>query len=194
MCQLVDCGKFRFDPGRNIPTFVCLFVCSFVPSFVRSFFCSFVRLFVRLFVCLLVCFFVYLFVWGYSSHYIRHHYRWRAAIFYLCSAVEGSLACHTCWDKGHPFLLVISEDPWRSHLAFRTGAVITRWDSNTQLSACGVNALTHWASAEVNILTAPLLRTHAAHIRQLFENPLILCHLKHYVYTGLSSFTITCQM
>ena len=29
---------------------------------------------------------------------------------------EGSLACHTYCDTGHPFIMVISEDPWHSHL------------------------------------------------------------------------------
>ena len=29
---------------------------------------------------------------------------------------EGSLACHTYYDTGHPFLIFISEDPWHSHL------------------------------------------------------------------------------
>ena len=29
---------------------------------------------------------------------------------------EGSLACHTYCDKSHLFLMVISEDPWHSHL------------------------------------------------------------------------------
>ena len=29
---------------------------------------------------------------------------------------EGSLACHTYCDTGHPFKMVISEDPWHSHL------------------------------------------------------------------------------
>ena len=29
---------------------------------------------------------------------------------------EGSLACHTYYDTGHPFIMVISEDPWHSHL------------------------------------------------------------------------------
>ena len=27
-----------------------------------------------------------------------------------------SLACHTFCDTGHPFIVVISEDPWHSHL------------------------------------------------------------------------------
>ena len=29
---------------------------------------------------------------------------------------EHSLACHTYCDTGHPFIMVISEDPWHSHL------------------------------------------------------------------------------
>ena len=29
---------------------------------------------------------------------------------------EGSLACHTYCDTGHPFIMIISEDPWHSHL------------------------------------------------------------------------------
>ena len=29
---------------------------------------------------------------------------------------EGSLACQTFCDTGHPFIMVISEDPWHSHL------------------------------------------------------------------------------
>ena len=29
---------------------------------------------------------------------------------------EGSLACHTYCDTGHPFIMVISEDLWHSHL------------------------------------------------------------------------------
>ena len=29
---------------------------------------------------------------------------------------DGSLACHTYCDTWHPFIMVISEDPWHSHL------------------------------------------------------------------------------
>ena len=29
---------------------------------------------------------------------------------------RGCLACHTYCDTGHPFIMVISEDPWHSHL------------------------------------------------------------------------------
>ena len=47
--------------------------------------------------------------------------RWRASNFDLCwhswpLSSEGSLACHTYCDTGHPFIMVISEDPWYSHL------------------------------------------------------------------------------
>ena len=27
------------------------------------------------------------------------------------------LTCHTCYDTGHPFMMVTSEDPWHSHLS-----------------------------------------------------------------------------
>ena len=69
---------------------------------------------------------------------------------------EGSLSCHIYCDTGLSFIMVIPEDPWHSHLlssVLRFGAVITcfyvcrDWDSNTQPSACGANALTHCASA-----------------------------------------------
>ena len=29
---------------------------------------------------------------------------------------DGSLACHTFCDTGHPFIMVMSENPWHSHL------------------------------------------------------------------------------
>ena len=78
-------------------------------------FCLFVCLFVVLFVCLFVC--------SFSTHsrifhsfgdvtaagerlqiliYVRHLWPLRS---------EGSLACHTYCDTGHPFIMVISEDP-----------------------------------------------------------------------------------
>ena len=52
----------------------------------------------------------------------RHHYRWRVANFDLYArhlwplSSESSLACHTYWDTGHPFIMAISADPWHSHL------------------------------------------------------------------------------
>ena len=73
------------------------------------------------------------------------------------SGGEGSLACHTYCDTGHPFIMVISEGPWH-HTCCRTfgsGAVTTclttyicrGWDSNIQPSAWEVNALSHCATA-----------------------------------------------
>ena len=40
---------------------------------------------------------------------------------------EGCLACHTYSDTGHPFIMVISEVPWHSHLlpGVSNGAVTT---------------------------------------------------------------------
>ena len=70
---------------------------------------------------------------------------------------EGSLACHTYCDTGDPFIMVISEDPWHSHLMpsgwqwSNTTCLWTKacrnWDSNTQLSAGAANHLTHCAIA-----------------------------------------------
>ena len=61
-----------------------------------------------------------------------HHYRWSAAnlnIRWALIAIEqwGFLACHTYYDTGHPFIMVISEDLWHSHLLprFSSGAVTT---------------------------------------------------------------------
>ena len=66
------------------------------------------------------------FSWGLSHSGIfsliwrRHQYRWRATNFDLYSALmaieQWGLACHTYCDMGHPFIMVISEDPWHSHL------------------------------------------------------------------------------
>ena len=36
---------------------------------------------------------------------------------------EGSLACHTYCDTGHPFIMVIDEDPWNSRLLLS----VQRW-------------------------------------------------------------------
>ena len=35
---------------------------------------------------------------------------------------EGFLACHTYCDTGHPSIIVISEDPWHSHVLPRVGS------------------------------------------------------------------------
>ena len=49
----------------------------------------------------------------FSLTWRRLHCRWRAANFDLCSALLAIERCHTHCDTG---LLVISEDPWHSHL------------------------------------------------------------------------------
>ena len=69
----------------------------------------------RYFVCLEfnVLLIIFSFIWR------SHHYRWWASNFDLYSyplRSEGYLACHTYCDTGHPFIMVISEDPWHSLL------------------------------------------------------------------------------
>ena len=71
--------------------------------------------------CLFVVFFIPLEKFSNLLIWRRHHCRWWAANFDLCSALmawssEGSLACHTYYDTGHPLSMVISEDPWHSFL------------------------------------------------------------------------------
>ena len=72
-----------------------------------------------LFVCFCLEFFVPL--ENLSLIWRRHHCRWRLQIL-TCAwhlwplSSEGSLAFHTYDDTGHPFIMVISEDPWHSHL------------------------------------------------------------------------------
>ena len=54
---------------------------------------------------------------------------------------------------GHPFIMVISENPWQSHQAFSNGAVTTCFCdlglSQLGHSACETNALTHGTTALV---------------------------------------------
>ena len=71
----------------------------------------------------------WLFVWlgfyvpleNFSLIWRRHNYRWRAANFDLCSALmaieqwEFFSMPHLLWH-GHPFIMVISEDPWHLYL------------------------------------------------------------------------------
>ena len=68
---------------------------------------------------------------NFSLIWRRHHNRWRAANFAharhsLPLSSEGSLACHTSSDTGHPYIMVISDDHWYSHLLpFSSRAVTT---------------------------------------------------------------------
>ena len=63
---------------------------------------------------------------------------------------KGSLACHISCDLGHPFIMLITEDPWHSHLlrlavglwlSVYTIYICRSWESNTQPSTCGANFL-----------------------------------------------------
>ena len=62
---------------------------------------------------------------NFSLIWRRHHYWWRASTFFTYTRhswqmnSEGSLACHTYCDTGHPFKMVISEDPWHTPVAER---------------------------------------------------------------------------
>ena len=74
---------------------------------------------VCLFVCLFVCLWVFVPLENFSLICRYHHFRWRAANFDMClalMAIEGSLVCHTYCVTVHPFIMVISEYPWHSHL------------------------------------------------------------------------------
>ena len=68
-----------------------------------------------------------LFVCGFSSYSIifhsfiwrRHHCRWRAAKIDLYSALMAiafPVTHQSYCDTSHPFIMVIFEDPWHSHL------------------------------------------------------------------------------
>ena len=72
--------------------------------------------------CLFVCLECIIPLESFSLIWRRHNCRWRAANFDLYArhswplSSEGSLTCHTYYDTGLPFIMVISEDPWHSHL------------------------------------------------------------------------------
>ena len=84
-------------------------------------------------------FYVCLFVWNFSSHSRNFHLfgdvtiageglhilTYARHLWPLSS--EGSLACHNYCDTGHPFIMIISEDPWHCTLcqAFGSEAVTT---------------------------------------------------------------------
>ena len=60
---------------------------------------------------------------NFSLIWRRHHYIAGEVLQSLTYAQrswplssEGSLACQTYCDTGHPFIMVIFEDPWHSHL------------------------------------------------------------------------------
>ena len=95
---------------------------------------------------------------------------------------EGSLVCHTCCDTGHPFIMVISEDLWHSHLLhvavelsvhLFTTKVCRGCNSNTQPFASGENAQAHCATAAVcSIISSRLIKCNWLKIQFIwrFEN------------------------
>ena len=114
--------------------------------------------------------FLFLFGWVfYSSYWIflliwRRHYWWGAAILTNDRPVwplssEDSWSWHTYYDTlKHPFIIVISVDPWHSQLLpsvwqlslpIFTTKVCRGWDSNTQHFAYEANSLTHCATPAV---------------------------------------------
>ena len=99
---------------------------------------------------------------NFSLIWRRHHYRWRAAYFNLYPALKAiDQWGHTNCAMGHPFIMVISEDPWHSHPL----PCVKKWSchylfnvfdhrgqySNTQLSACEANVLTDCSTAARHI-------------------------------------------
>ena len=76
---------------------------------------------------------------------------------------EGSLVCNTYCDTGHPFIMVISEDPWHSHpipsvwqwschYLFLKTWICRGWDLNAQPSTCRANAVTHCANVPAHCI------------------------------------------
>ena len=64
---------------------------------------------------------------------------------------EGSLTCHTYCDTGLPFIMVISEDPWHSHLL----PSVWQWSCHTCFYDSGVSrpGVEPWSPAcEANAL------------------------------------------
>ena len=120
----------------------------------------------------IVCLFGFVFLGGgLSSHsrnssliWRRHHYRWRAANFYLFSAL---MAIEQWRFFSVPHLLWHGASVYNGHIrgpvtltycrAFSSGAVTScsvcrGWDSKTQPFACGANALTRFATAAMKQL------------------------------------------
>ena len=79
---------------------------------------------------------IFLLVWSFSSHSKIFH--WNRDVIITGEGLQiltyarplsskSSLACHTYCDKGHPFIMVISEDLWHSQFwwAFNNRAITT---------------------------------------------------------------------
>ena len=67
--------------------------------------------------CLLVCLCFLTPFENFSLIWRRQHFRWRIYNWHSWPLnSEGSFTCHIYCDTGKPFIMVISKDPWHSHL------------------------------------------------------------------------------
>ena len=131
---------------------------------------------------------VCLFVWGFSSHsrifhshgdvtiageglqiltYARHSWS---------LSNESSLACHNYCDMGHPFIMVISEDPRNTHTycgAFVSGVVTTCFFDSC-LSRLGCSSVV-WPLSIVNVSGSGSISKNS-HVRLIS-----VCH-KMFIY------------
>ena len=125
---------------------------------------------------------------NFSLKWRHHHYRWRAANYDLCSALM-AIEQWGFFSMPHLHLLWQGASVYNGHLlgsATHTplpssGAVeLSRpdfatyvfrgWDSNTQPSACGANALTHCATAAVSIAWVCIWQPGSLYIFSLTYN------------------------
>ena len=110
--------------------------------------------------CLFVCLGFFISLEKVSLIWRRHHYRWRAAQFVISLALMSNRqwgffrVSHLLW---HGTSVYNGQDPWHSHLLpsvwwwschyqVFTTKFCRSWNSNSQPSACGENALTNCAT------------------------------------------------
>ena len=119
-CILAVVSNYYHKPLPSLQrTQIYIFASKSIQTYVLKLFMIVLQLF--LFDCLFVCLGSIVPVENFSLIWRSHHYRWRAANFDLCSALmaieqwEFFSVSHLLWH-GHPFIIIISEDPWHSHL------------------------------------------------------------------------------
>ena len=89
-----------------------------------------------------------LIVWVFSSHLRIYSYGYvtiagEGLQILTCAwhawqwSSEGSLVCHNYCDTGHPFIMVISEDPWYSHPSLS----VKQWSCHCLFDDFGVSRL-----------------------------------------------------
>ena len=76
---------------------------------------------------------------------------------------EGSFTCHTYCDTGLPFIMIISEDPWHSHLLPSVCGVVTTWFYDSGLSRPGIEP--RFPSCEANALPLDIPVRHGSGLR-----------------------------